>query len=349
LGTALGRIVIAGNGSLGVRAEANEVELHMFRGSATFDLWSTSPTGDAGQLLKAEAGTSLRVRINSDQTISIDRGKASENRFVTPATLSASQLNISDQYVKTIRKAKPAAYWRFEHEDDGLIRNEMSDRFALRMAGDAVRLRSSQKSRSAEFGIAAGPGYMMTDDAFDGVIKDDYAVELWAKPACFHHGALFSLIDWTPAVSPKGRHRVYLECCGPRTWDFETGDGLTQSDPGRLFFINRRSEIYSSTPYSVRKWQHLVAVREKSVMKLYLNCRVVATRKNSEPLGTGMRVLMGQLYPPSRFVRDDVTARLYSGELAEVALYPRALGEDEVRKHYEIVGAEGEPQTGDTL
>jgi hypothetical protein len=350
LGTALGRIVISGDCSFGVRAEANEVELHVFSGAATFDSWSTSPTGDPGQLLKVQAGTSLRVRVNSDRTVSIDHGKASENRFVTPATLSASQLNISDQYVKTIREAKPAAYWRFEREEnDGMIRNEMSDRFALRMVGNAVRLRSSQNTHSAEFGIAAGPGYMMTDDVFDGVITDDYTVELWAKPACFHHGALFSLIDWTPAVSPKGRHRVYLECCGPRTWDYETGDGLTQSDPGRLFFINRRSEVYSSAPYSVRKWQHLVAMRDHSMMKLYANGRIVVNRKNSEPLGNGMRVLMGQLYPPSQFIRDDVTARLYSGELDEVALYPRALSEAEVRKHHELVGTDGEPPSNDTL
>ena len=58
---------------------------------------------------------------------------------------------------------------------------------------------------------------------------------------------------------------------------------------------------------------------------------------------------MGQLYPPSQFIRDDVTARLYSGELDEVALYPRALSEAEIRKHHELVGTDGEPPYNDTL
>jgi Concanavalin A-like lectin/glucanases superfamily len=345
LGTALGRIVVSGDGSLGVRAEANEIELHVFGGTANFDLWSTSPTGDPGQLLKVQAGTSLRVRMNSDRTVSIDHGKASENRFVTPATLSASQLNISDQYVKTIREAKPAAYWRFEREEnDGLIRNEMSGRFALRMAGNAVRLRSSQNTRCAEFGIAPGPGYMMTDDVFDGVIKDDYTVELWAKPTCFHHGALFSLINWAPDINPKGRHRVYLEFGGPRQWDFQTPGGMWESDPGRLLFINGQSEPYSSAPYAVRKWQHLVALRERSNMKLYADGRLIITAKNSEKLGSGMRVLMGQLYPPSPYIRDDLTARLYSGELDEVAVYDRALNEAEIHKHLDLVKSGAEPR-----
>jgi hypothetical protein len=336
VGTSLGQIVISGDSSLGVRATADEVEVHVFSGQATLDLWSKSTTSDQNQLVTAEAGTSLRVRAGADGKTSVDRGAASENEFVTPASLAASQLVISDRYVSAIRESKPVAYWRFEEARDGLVRNEIADRFHLRLAGNAVRLRSSQGTRCAEFGISAGPGYMMTDDVFDNAIEDDYSVELWAKPTCFHHGALFSLINWTPDVNPKGRHRVYLEFGGPREWDYQTPGGMWESDPGRILFINGRSEPYSSAPYAVRKWQHLVALREGSNMKLYADGRLILTENNSEKLGSGMRVLIGQLYPPSRLIRDDVTARLYSGELDEVALYHRALSEAEIHKHLEL-------------
>jgi hypothetical protein len=55
---------------------------------------------------------------------------------------------------------------------------------------------------------------------------------------------------------------------------------------------------------------------------------------------------MGQLYPPSRLIRDDVTARLYSGELDEVAFYDRALSETEIHKHLELtkINADAEPR-----
>jgi hypothetical protein len=289
------------------------------------------------------------VKVDAGGKISVAHGPASENQFVTPSSLAASQLSISDQYVSAIRESQPIAYWRFEEERDRLVRNEVADRFHLRLAGEAVRLRSGQGTRCAELGIAAGPGYMITDDVFDGIIKEDYTVELWAKPTCFHHGALFSLIDWSPDVNPKGRHRVYLEFCGPRSWDYQTPGGMWESDPGRLLFINCRAEVFSSKPYVVRKWQHLVALRERTNMRLYADGDLVLTDTNSEQLGNGLRVLIGQLYPPSRLIRDDVTARLYSGELDEMALYDRALSEAEIQRHLEQSKASAADERRDSI
>jgi hypothetical protein len=347
--TPLGRIVVDDHASLGVKAAANEVELHVFRGKATFDVWPAGFDEAPAQLLTATQGTSLRATVSENGAISVHYNKASESRFVTPASLAASQLIISDQYVEAIRAAKPVGYWRFEEELDRQVRNEMSDQFHLRMGGDAVRLRAGQGTRSVEFGITAGPGYMMSDDVFDGVIDDDYTVELWAKPTCFHHGVMFSLIDWNPSKSPRGQHRVHLEICGPRPGDYpplKTAVGYWDSHPGRICMMNRAAEIFSSSPYAVRKWQHLVAMREQGIMRLYADGRLMATQESTEKLGTGMRILMGQLYPPSRFVRDEVTARLFVGEIDEVALYDRSLSEEELGKHLHLLRPQQESTTG---
>jgi concanavalin A-like lectin/glucanase superfamily protein len=349
VGTTFGQIAITGDSSLGVMASDDKVEVHVFSGGITLEMQSVIATSKPIQLVKVEAGTSVRMRADAAGKISVDRGIASENQFVTPTSLAASRLLIPDQYVSAIRESQPIAYWRFEEERDGFVRNEVADRFRLRMGGNAVRLRSSQGQRCAEFGIAAGPGYMMTDDVFDDVIKDDYTVELWVKPTCFHHGSLFSLINWSTDVNPKGRHRVYLEVCGPRYWDYQTPGGEWESDPGRLLFINCKSEFYSSKPYVVRKWQHLVALRERSNMKLYADGHLVVSKSSSEKLGSGMRVLIGQLYPPSRFIRDDITARLYSGELDEVSLYDRALSEAEIRKHLELAKSNVDKEPRDSI
>jgi hypothetical protein len=336
LGTPLGRIVVAGDASFGIKAAANEIELHVFHGTASFDVWSTGLDEVPNQLLTAEPGTSLRARVVADGQISVDYGKALENRFVTPASLAASQLLISDQYVKTIRTAKPVAYWRFEEEIDGKVRNEISDRFHLRMGGDAVRLRAGNGTRTAEFGITGGPGYMLSDDVFDGAVNDDYTLELWAKPTCVHHGAMFSLINWSPETTPRGQHRLHLEFCGPRPGDYKKSGFKFDLHPGRICFLNCHAESFSSSPYAVRRWLHLVAVRDHSIMRLYVDGRLEVTDANTEPLGKGMRALMGQLYPPSKFVRDEVTARLYVGEIDEVALYDRPMGEEEIQSHLKL-------------
>jgi hypothetical protein len=53
-----------------------------------------------------------------------------------------------------------------------------------------------------------------------------------------------------------------------------------------------------------------------------------------------LRVLMGQLFPDSPKLKDEVTSRLFGGELDEVALYARALSESEIKEHAGMVHAD---------
>jgi hypothetical protein len=69
---------------------------------------------------------------------------------------------------------------------------------------------------------------------------------------------------------------------------------------------------------------------------LYADGKVVATAEDSTGLGGGMRVLMGQLFPRNPDMKDEVSARLFVGELDEVALYDRALGDEEIQKHVQL-------------
>ncbi|MEX2168076.1 MAG: LamG-like jellyroll fold domain-containing protein [Pirellulales bacterium] len=339
LDTPLGRVVVSGDASLGIIAAAHKVDLHVFSGTATLELWATGVRGGSNQLTAA-GGTSLNVHIDTEGNVSVNHGESQESGFMTPAALTASRLPISDEYVATILDAKPVAYWRFERDVDGLMRNEMSDRFHCRMNGNAVRWHPGQDGGSVEFGTTGGPGYLISDDTLD-ILTDSYTVELWAKPSYFHHGTLFSLLQWHAPQSPIGSHRMVLEICGPisgLTSPFRT----TDFHPGRLRFIHEcrtRFDVdcFSPDPYSVRHWQHFVAVKALSQMHLYLNGRLVDSKEATGPLPSGLRVLMGQLLPVSPQIEDEVTSRLYSGELDEVAVYDRALADDEIRHHVKLV------------
>lgn len=334
LDTPLGRVLVSGDASIGVTAAANDVELHVFSGVATLELWGMGSSG-APEQVKATAGNSLRVRVVGDGKLSVDRGKSRENWFVTPAAIAASRLPISDEYVAAIREAKPIAYWRFEDQVDGMVRNEAGDRLHCRMVGDAVRLRSSRDSRTVEFGLTAGPGYLISDDVLDGVIGDNYSLEAWVKPTYYHHGALFSLIAWSPMQSPAGRHRFLLEICGPVS-GYHNSIRPSEIYPGRIRFINYTVDCFSASSYVVRKWQLMTAVKQGAAMRLYADGRLVGTAEDPAPLGNGLRVLMGQLFPPSPLLKDEVTSRLFVGELDEVALYDRPLTEDEIQRHLHL-------------
>jgi hypothetical protein len=337
LDTPVGRITVLGDSTIGVSAAANEMELHIFSGSAMFEPWAKG-VHDSTERLQANAGDSLHAIVGADSKLKIERGAAQEGNFVTPAAVAASQLRISPQYVASVIKSKPLAYWRFESTKDGFVRNEMSDYLHGRIVGDAVRLRGDHQNHTAEFGVTGGPGYLITDDKLDGKIADSYSLELWVKPTFHHHASLFNLIEWSPGETPVYRHRFQLELCPPAT----TGGGVRdyEKNGGRVRFYHLRSSSFSSEPYRVRQWQHLATVKEGSEKRLYVDGRLTATHEDPRNLGQGMRVLIGQCFPLNPHLKEEVSARLLMGELDEVAFYNRALSEEEIRERYELTLSE---------
>jgi hypothetical protein len=343
LDTPLGRVIASGHASLGVIAAANDVELHVFSGSATLQVW-TIGLEQASDPISSMAGESLHASISAGGKVKVDRGQSRESWFVTPAAVAESQLKISDEYVRAVLKAEPIAYWRFQNCVNGVFHNEMSDRLHCRMVGNAVRWRSNQDDGTVEFGTAAGPGYLISDDRLDGAVKDRYTLEAWVKPMYYHHGTLFSLIEWTPSQSPLGSHRMALEVCGPVS-GFTVPYRSTDATPGRIRFIhecrrNFDAECFSPAPYAVRKWQHIVAAKDPSRMSLYVDGQLVNTEEADGALAPDLRVLMGQLLPMNPEVKDEVTSRLFGGELDEVALYDRTLSAEEIHKHVALAAPE---------
>jgi hypothetical protein len=344
LDTPLGRINVSSDAEIGVIAAANKVELHVFTGSAALDLWAMG-VGGAAKQTTVSAGSSLSAHVGPDGSISVEHGNAKETGFLTPAARTASQLHINDEYVAAIMAARPVAYWRFEGDVNGLMRNEMGDRLHCRMVGDAVRWHPGPGGGAVEFGLTAGPGYLVSDDTLDS-LSDSYTVELWAKPTFYHHGMLISLIQWTAPQSPLGRHRMALELCGPASW-FSSPYRVTDTKPGRIRFINECRtgydvDCFSPDPYVVRQWQHLVAVKTPSETKLYANGRLVSSEGAVGSLPSGLRVLMGQHIPVSPQIKDEVASRLFVGELDEVALYDRAINDEEIQQHFELARPKSE-------
>jgi hypothetical protein len=120
------------------------------------------------------------------------------------------------------------------------------------------------------------------------------------------------------------------------------GSGLIPTavhHPGRIRFLHRSpasndsatgTSCYSSAAYSLRKWQHLVAVKDGSKLRLYLNGEQVGEEDDDSRLTPGLKLLVGRLYP-ARNVRP------FKGQLDELALYGRALSAEEIEAHYRII------------
>jgi hypothetical protein len=343
LDTPMGRVVVPYAARIGLIANADDLELHVFDGEAVFEpLWRIadeevfSATETAEQVI-VSAGHS--IGIGASESTDIRRGKANRALFASQVSMSDNELHISKKYVAAIRKAAPVCYWRFEGEDQHQVRNEMKDKLHCRVMGDGARWRSYPGNRTIELGSSSEVSYLVTDDPVDGLIENDYTLEVWLKPSHSHRGAVFSLVEEpklpTQQVVGSG---LLLELTGPSfSW--------SSLYPGRLRFLHRTppsefkgTSAYSATAYKPREWQHVVALKEGAAMRLYLNTELVASGADSTKLANGMKVLIGQLYPLDE--RRQAVVRPMIGELDEVALYNRALSERELNEHYRLVRPE---------
>jgi hypothetical protein len=350
LGTPLGQVLVDGSASLGVVASGEDVTIHVFAGSATFELlWSADSLED--EQFTIAAGLSLRLTSAADNSLNVQRGDSNERNFIASVPMTEDRLAIGSEYVAAVRQAEPLAYWRFESDAGQCVRNEVADRFHLRIRGD-IGWRDYPGNRSAELGAADKSGYLLTDDDFGDQMIAAYSVEAWVKPSHIHSGAIFGLLDWSNDTPVTGRHGILLDLSGPAgpwTKRLETTTDVTRAPihpgfhPERLRFLQRvplsadanvGTACYSKAIYDCRKWQHFAGVKDSTSLKLYINGQLVTEEKDENDGPTGLRALVGQVWPSG--IVGKKPARQFVGEVDEVAVYGHSLERSEIVKHYRL-------------
>ncbi len=319
LETPIGRLIVADFGSIGVCAFGNDGEIHVFDGSATLEpAWRTS-SGQQNVPLKIEAGHAIRVQKDANGELDITSRAADADYFIAQLSMTSDALVIPSAYVAAVKNAAPVAYWRFERDAWPSIPNEMGSRFGCHVKG-ALGVVNYRGNQVVEFGVTDKGGVILCNDQFEDEIKNSYSIELWIKPSHYHVGAVLSLISDPETPTGVIQHGLLMEL---------GGTGLIPTStfhPGRVRFLHRSpasnatdrgTSCYSVDAYALRKWQHMVAVKDASHMRLYINGSLAAETEDATELPAGMRLLLGRLYP-SRSVRP------FIGQLDELAIYNRA-------------------------
>jgi hypothetical protein len=350
LGTPLGQVVVDGSASLGVVASGEDVTIHVFAGTATFELlWSADALEE--EQYTVAAGSSLRLASGKDNILNVQRGDSNERNFIASVPMTEDRLAIGGEYVAAVRQMNPLAYWRFESDTEQCVRNEIADRLHLRIRGD-IGWRDYPGNRSAELGVADKSGYLLTDEDFGDQMIKAYSVEAWVKPSHIHSGAILGLLDWSTETPVTGRHGILLDLSGPTgPWSnrLAMATDTTRSPihprfhPERLRFLQRvplsadanvGTACYSTAIYDCRKWQHFAGVKDGKSLKLYINGQLVAEEKDENDGPTGLRALVGQVWPSG--IVGKKPARQFVGEVDEVAVYGQALNHQEIVKHFRL-------------
>jgi hypothetical protein len=246
--------------------------------------------------------------------------------------MTSDTLVIPQSYVAAIKKAQPLGYWRFERDNWPAVPNTMGPRLACHVEGSLGRS-VYQNNQAVEFGVTDQGGEIISSDVIDDSIHDSYSVEFWMKPSHYHVGAVVSLVGEPATPGAVVPHGMLVELGG-------TGRIPTANQhPGCVRFLHRNppgrntnlgTSCFSETPYTLRKWQHVVATKDGPKMRLYVNGELVAEGEDPSELPSGLRLLVGKLYPGSG-------DRPFIGQLDELALYNRALKPDEIGTHYYLV------------
>lgn len=334
---AAGCRIVAGDAEFGVNLTGNKLEIHVFSGEVTaassitsmeFDdeLATDSSSSAAGENYFTEsaitAGRALRLTSHGEVLKIAGWGKAKPSSFVAKLSMSGP-LSVTQAYIDQVKSSQPVGYWRFGRIAKSSIPNEIDSGAPLIVGNKSSRDNRAEK-RSAEF-RSNSDLYISTESSLP-LGKSEYSIEAWVKPNHVHLGTVVIL-------DCKDGHNsgAAIELQGG------AGESFGRKHPGELRYLHRTykgktdagSSCFSSSPYAVRRWQHVVAVKDEARMKLYLDGKQVGSYPIGGFLPNDVQVLVG--------VDRSYTNRRFVGQLDELAVYDRALTEQEIARHYAAV------------
>jgi hypothetical protein len=337
-----GMVELADGSSCGILVDGRDVSVHAFQAGQEVSLkpWSAATT--LPSVLHLEAGQSLTLVAGMDGKLEIERGASRSNIFASQVSMYSDALSIPAEYVEKVRSRNPLVYWRFDDRigNEQQIKNDMSDRYGGQIFG-SVQFRERNGNQFIEFGSSSQVDSTLprveAQECFEDEVADDYTVEAWFKPNHYHQGTMVALVDDEPIKGPTGivesAHGFLMEIGGPRSRE------TAIEQPGKIRYLHRSppntgrimgSTCFSELSYEPRHWHHLVVVKQGSDMRIYLNGVLTGSAKDNTQLAPGLRLLVGQI---DRWR----SARMYVGQLDELAFYPSALSGQEILEHYELV------------
>jgi hypothetical protein len=334
--TPMGRVHMAGHGSLGVSCFGNDLEIHAFSGRARIDsLWVDETT--PGGMVEVSAGEMVRLSIHQDSPYLIMRDVADASRFASRLSMATDDLKVNGRYVDAVKSDRPLGYWRFESIRDSLVANEIAGGQPLRVSG-AVELRGNDQNQYAEFVDSLADEHieakLITDEPISNEELPEYSVEIWVKPSHYQQASIVGLVAGPLDDYNQSRHGMLLELAGPHP------PVTSMQHPGRVRYLNRfpaarhpakRESVFSQNAYELRRWQHVVVVKDREHKRLYINGELQAEALDSNPLSGGLSVLVGRLHE----LRSE---RRFIGQFDELAIYDHALPAEAVARHYRVAG-----------
>ena len=305
-------------------------QVHVFKGEVEVALMRHDGRAIRSQLITQYKAASLDSQDGKIGDLRIDPAE-----FIR--TFEASDLDITREYVQSVKSLDPVAYWRFEYLDNGLVLNEMSDRYHGHSPTRLVLSRDVQNKTLAVDQRRDDKQYMVVEEPLEELVDSDVSIEFWIKPDEYQrttpvmllrsntliegHEMVANLVELLPADnSEHGQptHVLRLLHRIPASWTITEG-------------IN----CYSDEEYRPGYWHHIVGVFDGRHMRLYLNAKLVASAAINGRINFAPCVSIGRPRGCISKVLREVNKEMV-GQIDEVAIYNKALSNRQVAEHYRL-------------
>ena len=326
----------------------HQTEMAVLSGKVRAEL--TTFEGDVlnRQLVEEEEG----AVIDKDGA-TLRRVKASDLRHDAPIPADDTSLNVTAAYRAAVDAAEPLLLWDFDEiPADRKVPNRAGPELAGLIQGDARFEEGAGEGGFLRLGRHDRSGWIDADGIWSKPDPQPFTIELWARPDRVQWGHLIQLRIETnkDPVSGSVPTSPVVYFCMEFTRSGVFGQGPNKPAIRTLFRspATQRADlvlpgavnttVWAPDRYAPGRWHHLVARVGPHVLTLFVNGSVVA-RKGIKRPDHGEQELHLRL---GRLFDDGNKSRQFVGAIDEVALYDRALTDEEVLKHYQAMAPDGE-------
>lgn len=272
-----------------------------------------------------QLGASESVRISAPRQ-AMDTITESDESYPEIKQPPRPKLYLPSTYAAEVMSKAPTGYWRFEKIQNAVVANEVPGGMHLRAIGTATVTAEEGENHSGNLTDINQTEFFQIPSRAKTMLTGDFSITLFAQFAWLQNFALISASRYDSAI--QGHSFVLQSYASFRRSGFNgTGLHAVLRDPPAW---HGGREVYGKMEVRPLHWHHIAAVRNRDEMTLYLDGVVVARETvGSMPLDC-RNIFIGRLNGNSHQSR--MEARGLVGHIDELAIFPRALSDDEIRR-----------------
>jgi hypothetical protein len=293
----------------------------VFEGKA--DVMLLDSMGESKQTRRLNASESVRINPSS-QALQVIEEKDSDYPDIKNAP--RPKLRLGASYPAEVMGMAPAGYWRFESINEGLVSNEVTGAPQMVAAGAAAIAAEEAGNHSGELTRLDQAELFKIKSGTRPVFERDFTLGFFAQVSWLQNFAMISAMRYDHQVQG---HSLILQCYAS-LWQIgikgSALHGVLRDPPA----WDGGVEIFGAARLQPHRWHHIAMTRRNGTVTIYLDGRVVAREDAGTMELDTHEIFVGRLNGNSRQSRTE--ARGMVGHIDELALFPRALSEAEIRR-----------------